>query len=112
MRTEAHESGGHTLDMLARHSPPHGGYDQGLPDSTEPGSLRTSAKWGAAIADELNGRLRQTLGFKTPSQALAEVLLDRLSPHPWGRHTAGCEGWTRCTLVACPTASHADERPP
>jgi IS30 family transposase len=27
-----------------------------------------------AIADELNGRPRQTLGFKTPSQALAEVL--------------------------------------
>jgi IS30 family transposase len=27
-----------------------------------------------AIADELNGRPRQTLGFQTPSQALAEVL--------------------------------------
>jgi IS30 family transposase len=27
-----------------------------------------------AIADQLNGRSRQTLGFKTPSQALAEVL--------------------------------------
>jgi IS30 family transposase len=27
-----------------------------------------------AIADELNGRPRQTLGFKTPSQVLAEVL--------------------------------------
>jgi IS30 family transposase len=27
-----------------------------------------------AIAAELNGRPRQTLGFKTPSQALAEVL--------------------------------------
>ena len=27
-----------------------------------------------AIADELNGRPRHTLGFKTPSQALAEVL--------------------------------------
>ncbi len=27
-----------------------------------------------AIADELNGRPRQTLGFKTPSEALAEVL--------------------------------------
>jgi len=27
-----------------------------------------------AIADELNGRPRQTLGFKTPSQALVEVL--------------------------------------
>jgi IS30 family transposase len=27
-----------------------------------------------AIADELNRRPRQTLGFKTPSQALAEVL--------------------------------------
>jgi IS30 family transposase len=27
-----------------------------------------------AIADKLNGRPRQTLGFKTPSQALAEVL--------------------------------------
>jgi IS30 family transposase len=27
-----------------------------------------------AIADQLNGRPRQTLGFKTPSQALAEVL--------------------------------------
>jgi IS30 family transposase len=27
-----------------------------------------------AIADELNGRPRQTLGFKTPSQALTEVL--------------------------------------
>ena len=26
------------------------------------------------IADQLNGRPRQTLGFKTPSQALAEVL--------------------------------------
>jgi IS30 family transposase len=33
-----------------------------------------------AIADQLNQRPRQTLGFKTPSQALAEVLLDRLSP--------------------------------
>ena len=28
----------------------------------------------ADIADQLNGRPRQTLGFKTPSQALAEVL--------------------------------------
>ena len=27
-----------------------------------------------AIADQLNDRPRQTLGFKTPSQALAEVL--------------------------------------
>ena len=27
-----------------------------------------------SIAAELNGRPRQTLGFKTPSQALAEVL--------------------------------------
>lgn len=27
-----------------------------------------------AIAAELNGRPRQTLGFKTPSEALAEVL--------------------------------------
>jgi transposase, IS30 family len=27
-----------------------------------------------AIADRLNGRPRQTLGFKTPSQALDEVL--------------------------------------
>jgi len=27
-----------------------------------------------AIAQELNERPRQTLGFKTPSQALAEVL--------------------------------------
>jgi transposase, IS30 family len=27
-----------------------------------------------AIADQLNGRPRQTPGFKTPSQALAEVL--------------------------------------
>ena len=27
-----------------------------------------------AIADKLNGRPRQTLGFKTPSQVLAEVL--------------------------------------
>jgi IS30 family transposase len=27
-----------------------------------------------AIADQLNGRPRQTLGFKTPSQAIAEVL--------------------------------------
>jgi IS30 family transposase len=26
-----------------------------------------------AIADELNGRPRHTLGFKTPSQALGEV---------------------------------------
>ena len=27
-----------------------------------------------SIADQLNSRPRQTLGFKTPSQALAEVL--------------------------------------
>ncbi|MFC7429446.1 IS30 family transposase, partial [Nocardia tengchongensis] len=27
-----------------------------------------------AIADELNGRPRQTLGFRTPSEALEEVL--------------------------------------
>ncbi|MFE3105867.1 IS30 family transposase, partial [Nocardia tengchongensis] len=27
-----------------------------------------------AIADELNGRPRQTLGFRTPSEALNEVL--------------------------------------
>jgi IS30 family transposase len=27
-----------------------------------------------AIATELNGRPRQTLGFRTPSQALAEAL--------------------------------------
>src|SRR5207344_2780463 len=32
------------------------------------------------IADKLNGRPRQTLGFKTPSQVLAEVL--RLPPEP------------------------------
>jgi hypothetical protein len=35
-----------------------------------------------AIADELNGRPRQTLGFKTPSQALATVL--RCPPEPAG----------------------------
>src|SRR5215213_7018098 len=45
-----------------------------------------------AIADQLNGRPRQTLGFKTPSQALAVVL--RCPPEP----------------ARCPVHSHAHER--
>jgi hypothetical protein len=37
--------------------------------------FRTLTRAGfEAIADRLNGRPRQNLGFKTPSQALAEVL--------------------------------------
>ena len=34
------------------------------------------------IADELNGRPRQTLGWMTPSQALDRAMLDPLSPAP------------------------------
>ena len=33
-----------------------------------------------AVADELNGRPRQTLGWMTPSQALAKRCADRLRP--------------------------------
>jgi IS30 family transposase len=51
--------------------PPVGGR-QYLPRTLD---LRTLTQADLdAIAAELNGRPRQTLGFKTPSQALAEVL--------------------------------------
>ena len=39
-----------------------------------PRSLDFRTLTQTAIADQLNGRPRQTLGVKTPSQALAEVL--------------------------------------
>jgi IS30 family transposase len=45
---------------------------QYLPKSGDLGQLDQAAL--DAIAAELNGRPRQTLGFKTPSQALAEAL--------------------------------------
>jgi IS30 family transposase len=45
---------------------------QYLPKSSDLGRLDQAAL--DAIAAELNGRPRQTLGFKTPSQALAEAL--------------------------------------
>src|SRR3954465_5195789 len=50
-----------------------------------------------AIADKLNGRPRQTLGFKTPSQVLAAVLCWR--PEPAGMSgrfvcQAGAMAWT------------------
>ena len=45
---------------------------QYLPKSSDLGQLDQAAL--DAIAAELNGRPRQTLGFKTPSQALAEAL--------------------------------------
>jgi IS30 family transposase len=45
---------------------------QYLPKGTDLGQLDQAAL--DAIATELNGRPRQTLGFKTPSQALAEAL--------------------------------------
>src|SRR5262249_43436181 len=37
------------------------------------------------IAAELNGRPRQTPGWKTPSQALDRTMLESLSPHPLWR---------------------------
>jgi transposase, IS30 family len=43
-----------------------------LPKSGDLGQLDQATL--DAIAAELNGRPRQTLGFKTPSQALAEAL--------------------------------------
>jgi IS30 family transposase len=45
---------------------------QYLPKSSDLGQLDQADL--DAIATELNGRPRQTLGFKTPSQALAEAL--------------------------------------
>jgi IS30 family transposase len=45
---------------------------QYLPKNADLGQLDQAAL--DAIAAELNGRPRQTLGFKTPSQALAEAL--------------------------------------
>jgi transposase, IS30 family len=45
---------------------------QYLPKSSDLGRLDQAAL--DAIAAELNGRPRQTLGFKTPSQVLAEAL--------------------------------------
>jgi IS30 family transposase len=45
---------------------------QYLPKGADLGQLDQAAL--DAIAAELNGRPRQTLGFKTPSQALAEAL--------------------------------------
>ena len=45
---------------------------QYLPKRADLGQLDQAAL--DAIADELNGRPRQTLGFKTPSQILAEAL--------------------------------------
>jgi IS30 family transposase len=52
---------------------------QYLPKSSDLGQLDRAAL--DAIAAELNGRPRQTLGFKTPSQALVEAL-------PWPPETA------------------------
>ncbi len=45
---------------------------QDLPRGADLGQFDQAAL--DAIAAELNGRPRQTLGFKTPSQALAEAL--------------------------------------
>jgi IS30 family transposase len=45
---------------------------QHLPRGADLGQLDQAAL--DVIAAELNGRPRQTLGFKTPSQALAEAL--------------------------------------
>jgi len=72
------------LDMPVYFCDPHSPWQRGSNENTN-GLLRqylpktldfrtlTQADFDA-IADKLNGRPRQTLGFKTPSQALAEVL--------------------------------------
>jgi IS30 family transposase len=50
----------------------NGPLRQDLPKSAD--LLRFDQDGLDAIAAELNGRPRQTLGFKTPSQVLAEAL--------------------------------------
>jgi IS30 family transposase len=52
---------------------PKSPWQRGSNENTN-GLLRQYQADFDAIADQLNGRPRQTLGFKTPSQALAEVL--------------------------------------
>ena len=48
--------------------------DIARPYDEAPGHATASQDDLDGIAAELNGRPRQTLGFKTPSEALAEVL--------------------------------------
>ena len=52
---------------------PKSPWQRGSNENTN-GLLRQYQADFDAIADQLNGRPRQTLGFKTPSQALADVL--------------------------------------
>jgi hypothetical protein len=66
---------------------------QYLPKSAELGQLDQTAL--DAIAAELNGRPRQTLGFKTPSQALAEALRDPLRPPSFS------DSWPMIRRISC-----------
>ena len=57
--------------MKTKRRKDHTGLDSRDPATTP---AREAVHFRRIIADQLNGRPRQTLGYKTPSQALADVL--------------------------------------